>query len=449
VKIRTQFYLLIAGIVVVPLVVFVGLYFAQRFQESSAPKVPGYEEISQLAGQSGDRESWEALAGFIEHKPKTMEFSVLDGNRRILFSTIEQHVTGDVLSDQTLLSLIRETSGDYLYQLDSPVKTGDGGGFLVLTRILREGKRPPSPFQRFFGTFILLLAALFIFSAVMSVFIARSITQSVLELEAATRCIAAGDLDVPIEARGSNEITSLTVSLNSMRGALKEDLSRRSRFIMGVSHDLKTPLALIKGYAEAIGDGLADEPDARDHYVGIISAKVDQLEGMVDDLIDFVRMDTVEWRRHLKPVELEPFLHTFSRRVEEDALLLRRRVESDIDIPKDLAVFMEGRLVQRALENIVNNALRYIAEGGLVRLSARADARRALILISDDGPGIAQEDLPHIFDLFYRGSSSRREQGMGLGLSIVRGVVDSHGWDIKVRSEKGQGCEFEISIPLA
>ena len=447
-KIRTQFYLLIGGIVVVPVFVLSGFYYVQRLLDFSAPKIPDYEEIVRLTGESVDRESWKELSRVLEHKPKTVEYTVLDGGMTVLFSTIEPQNAGKKISDTELLSLIRKTSSEYFYQLDSPV-VRENVRLLLLTRVYREGKRPPGPMQVLFEAVVLLLTVLFVFSSAMSVSIARSITQSVMVLEAATRRIASGELDFPIEVRGSNEITSLTASLNSMRDALKEDQSRRSRFIMGVTHDLKTPLALIKGYAEAIGDGMADEPEARDRYVGIIGAKVDQLDGMVDDLIDFVRMDTAEWRRQLMVVDLGSFLRGFTRRMEADARILHRRLETDLELPDGLAVPMDERLVVRALENIVNNALRYTAQGGLVRFSAFERDGCAVVLISDDGPGIASEDLPLIFDMFYRGSSSRREQGMGLGLSIVRGVVDSHGWEIKVRSEKGRGSEFEIDIPLA
>lgn len=446
-KIRTQFFLLIGGIVVVPLFVSVGFFLAQRLRESSAPQVPDYGAISRLAGESVDQASWEKLSRFLEHKPPTIEFSVLDRNMLVLFSTIRENSAGAVLSDESLLSLIRRTSGDYLYQLDSPVRTGEGG-LLLLTRVSRSGRRPPRPFETLFVTMVIILGSLLVFSAIMSITIARSITQSVLVLEEATRRIAAGELDFPIDARGSNEITSLAASLTSMRDSLREDQARRSRFIMGVTHDLKTPLSLIKGYAEAIGDGLADEPDTRDHYVGIIGAKVDQLDGMVDDLIDFVRMNTAEWRSCLKPVALAPFLRDFSRRVTEDALILNHALETDLAIPEGIEIPMDERLVVRALENLVNNALRYTPSGGRVRLAARVERGRAILRISDNGQGIDEKDLPRIFDAFYRGTGSRREQGMGLGLSIVQGVVDSHGWDISVSSRRGAGSAFVVSIPL-
>lgn len=452
-RIRSQFYILVFGIVVVPLLVFAGLLAMQEGRESPVVEVPGYDEVAELAGGSFDRDSWERLADYVAHKPPTMEFTVLDPERRVVFSTMSGHPVGDLVSDEALLGYMRETSGDYFYQIDSPVRSSDGG-LLVLTRIERsERLRPPNPFSRFFSSFAVLLAALFLFSAGMAVLIARSITQSVLALDAATRRIAAGELERNVEVRGSNEITSLASSLNAMRLALKDDLARRSRFIMGVTHDLKTPLALIKGYAEAIGDGMDDGADTRERYVGIIGSKVDQLAGMIDDLIDFVRVDSGEWRERLERAPLAPFLRGLCRRLEEDAVLLGRRAESSIALPDDLAVPFDERLITRALENIVNNALRYTEPGGLVRVAAWLErgadgGDRVAIEVSDDGPGIGEGELPLIFDPFYRGSGSRREQGMGLGLSVVKGVVESHGWELSVRSRPGEGSAFRIDAPL-
>ena len=451
-KIRNQFYILVVGILVMPVFVVAGFYGLQRSRESAAIEMPGYDEVAKMAGGTFDRESWDRLADFISHKPPTMDFSILDAESRVVFSTMETHRAGDVVSDEELLGYIRDTSADFFYQIDAPEHLGVGG-FFVLTRVGRGELRPPAFVQLFFQTMVALMAMVFLFSAGMSVLIARSITQSVLALDAATRLIAAGELDRAVEVRGSNEITSLASSLNSMRLALKDDQARRSRFIMGVTHDLKTPLALIKGYAEAIGDGMADEAEDRDRYVGIIASKVDQLAGMIDDLIDFVRVDTVEWRSRLETAPLAPFLRGLCKRLEADAVLLGRRAEVAISLPDGLSAPFDERLFTRALENIINNALRYTEPGGLVRVSARAEPagpspERVVIEVSDVGPGIDPADLDSIFDPFYRGSSSRREQGMGLGLSVVKGVLESHGWSIDVVSHPGEGSAFAITIPM-
>lgn len=446
-KIRTQFFILVAGIIVVPILAALGFYGIQRALEPVTYAVPDYDEISRLSGGSLERPEWEKLAEFMSRRKLDLNIIVIGGDRRVIYSTTEDVASGTVMDDARLTEMIRATNTRYRYLFDSPVALSDPET-LVLMRLDRKEPGPPQPFLRFFEIMLFVIAAVFVFSAAMSLLIARSIYRSVTVLEATTKRIAGGELDLEVDARGSNEITSLTASLNRMRLALKDEETRRSRFIMGVSHDLKTPLALIKGYAEAIGDGMADDPESRDRSVEIIASKVDQLEGMIDDLIGFVKVNTGEWRRKLEPVVLSSFLSSYGKRVGADAELLNRRIECRIDLPSDLAVPMDDRLVLRALENLVNNALRYTSSGGLVRIGARLEGSHVVVEIADNGPGMEVEELAHIFDPFYRGSASRREQGMGLGLSVVKGVVDSHGWDISVAAEKGKGSVFRISVPL-
>jgi signal transduction histidine kinase len=244
-----------------------------------------------------------------------------------------------------------------------------------------------------------------------------------------------------------------------MRLALKEEERRRARFIMGITHDLKTPLALIKGYTEAIADGMTSDPAALKQSLAIIAGKSDQLETMINDLLSFIKIDTGEWRGALTSVNLTAFLCDYAERIKSDAELLRHVFESDIRLPPDTQVPMDTALVVRALENLIGNAIRYTPEGGLVRLSAWLEPdelakpapppSRIVIEVRDNGPGIGADDLPHVFETFYRGTSSRREQGMGLGLSVVKGVVETHGWTISVHSrENGSGgAAFRIGIP--
>jgi signal transduction histidine kinase len=400
----------------------------------------------------GARE-WKAVSSFISHSRPNTQTAIFRSDLMVIYSTIDDFVPGQTVTEEEIISLIQTASPRYGYTFESPPwlrprssasKGAQNSKIFVLMKTDRDAPRPhrpPNPMVQMARVLLGVIAVILVFVIIMALLIARSITQSVLVLEQATRRIAAGELDTAIDIKGSNEITSLTSSLNHMRLALKEDEQRRSRFIMGITHDLKTPLALIKGYAEAIGDGVTADPVSRLRSVEIIAAKVDQLEGMIDDLIDFVRVDSGEWRRALVKVNLAAFLSSFTKRVKDDAELLNRRVEVNIDIPADLLIPMDERLAVRALENLVNNSLRYTQEGGLVRIAAYMEGRSgqgprsaAVIEVSDNGPGIDEKDLPHVFEVFYRGSASRREQGMGLGLSVVKGVADSHGWEISVES---------------
>jgi signal transduction histidine kinase len=231
-----------------------------------------------------------------------------------------------------------------------------------------------------------------------------------------------------------------------MRRALKEEYARRSRFIMGVSHDLRTPLSLIQGYVEAITDGLAPDADTQKRYLGIVLDKTSALEGMIGDLIEFVKMETGEWRMTHREVPLAELLQEVARRFTEDALILKREFRASIDVPAGFAVRMDRALFLRALENLIGNAIRYTEPGGVIGMSARLEGSTAVLAISDTGIGIPREDIPRVFDPFYRGTNSRREQGFGLGLTTVKTIVESHGWTIDVVSKVGEGTTFTIRL---
>jgi len=295
---------------------------------------------------------------------------------------------------------------------------------------------------------ITLIGVLIVFVITMSIVITRTIIHSVEILENTTRHIAEGELDLEVDVRGSNEIISLTKSLNKMRQALKEAELRRFRFIMAISHDLKTPLALIKGYAEAIADGVAEDPASRSGAAEIITAKADQLESMINDLLSAVQMDSGEHLTPMGTVNLKVFLQNLAKTWSNDVELLYHTFIHDINVPENLNIQLNERLILRAMENLINNAVRYTPPGSIIRFTAVRTDYSVELCISDNGPGIDKEDLPHIFEMLYRGSSSRREQGMGLGLAIVLWIINYHGWSISVASEKGKGTSFTISIPI-
>jgi signal transduction histidine kinase len=344
-----------------------------------------------------------------------------------------------------LFQYMRSNVGHYHFWIEN-VRGGPAAGSLVILRLPRA--KPEEARLRNLTVLVVTWTAiaLLVFSSVMSFFILRSLNRSIRSLEGATRRVADGDLDFVLPVKGNDEIASLTRSFDSMRKALKEEYARRSRFIMGVSHDLRTPLALIQGYVEAINDGLASEPEAQKKYLSIILDKTRNLEGMVGELIEFVRMETGEWRMTHRDVPIRAFLTDIAKRFAEDALILHHQFRWSVDLPDGLAVRMDAGLFTRALENLVGNAIRYTTEQGTIELGARTDGADILLSISDSGIGIPRDDLPRIFDPFYRGTNSRREQGFGLGLTTVRSIIESHGWRITVSSEVGAGTVFSIRM---
>ena len=288
-----------------------------------------------------------------------------------------------------------------------------------------------------------------LFSVIMSLFIVRSITRSIALLENATQRIVNGELDLEVDVKGSNEISSLSNSLNKMRNALREEEKRRYFFIMGITHDLKTPLALIRINAEAVEDGVINKIEEQKHSMNIIMNKVDELEGMINDLIDFIRVGSSEvTQKKLRMTNLRSFLSVYIDRVATDGELLRHKVESTINLPASLSVKMDSSLIQRALDNIVSNSFRYTPKGSRLFINTDFDGQAVTLTISDNGKGIPEKDLPYIFDLFYRGSSSRKEQGMGMGLTVAKSIIDSHGWSLSASSNTDKGACFTVTIPV-
>jgi signal transduction histidine kinase len=332
------------------------------------------------------------------------------------------------------------------FQVDSAEPTG-GENSLVILKLPRM--RPDEARFRNLTVRVVMYTsiALLVFSSLMSFLILRSLNGSIQSLVGATRRIAGGELDFELPARGNDQIASLTRSFDSMRLALKEEYARRARFIMGVSHDLRTPLALIQGYVEAIADGYASEPDAQKKYLSIVLDKTRTLETMVGELIEFVRMETGQWKMTHEEVRARVLLTDMARRFAEDALILKREFAWSIDLPDDATIRMDAGLFARALENLVGNAIRYTGQGGRIAMDARLHEGTVLLAITDTGIGIPSEDLSRIYDPFYRGTNSRREHGFGLGLSTVKSIIESHGWNISVSSQVGEGTTFTIRMP--
>lgn len=479
-KIRTQFYIFLGGIIFIPMLVMGVIGLLQYYTKPERLLLPGYDEIRSLSYADINPRDWNMLQRMLQYIPASVEIAVLTDENDVVFSTIPEIRINDFFTNEAIFDFMRVTGRNYYYQLEIPSKKTKSP-FYVISRIARMERRRPGFFLDMYQILLIVFTILIGFCAVMLMVIVRSITNSITVLEKATRQISLGNLDEEVTAKGSNEITSLTKSLNRMRLSLKEDQRRRSRFIMGVSHDLRTPVALIKGYTEAISDGLVDDPEMRKKSLEIIGNKITQLEDMIDELINFVKLDTGEWRQNLIQRPLFPFLDDFARRLKSDGNLLSRMVETSVLLPPELTVAFDEKLFLRALENLTSNALRYTEDGGTVsftaeyqtsastalsvhsakgslqtldsdgsgRPAALCPVPRIVITVSDNGCGIADADLPFIFEPFYRGSNSRREKGNGLGLSVVKSIITSHGWNIAVSSVVEGMCSFVISLPIS
>lgn len=285
------------------------------------------------------------------------------------------------------------------------------------------------------------LSAAFILGLILS----RAITKPVLELTAATRDVAGGNLGRRVAVRSNDEIGELAASFNKMSADLERSLSLRKQMTADIAHELRTPLSLIIGHAEAVHDGVL--PPSVENFE-IIREEAERLEKLVNDLrtlsladagelsAEFQRADVNELLRDLRAHYLTPF----------STKRLALELETD---SAPLEANLDPMRIAQALSNILDNALRYAPEGGRVVLSARRIQNEIEISVADNGEGVAPEEAARLFERFYRADEARAREdgGSGLGLAIAKSIVETHGGRIWAESEKGKGLRVFIRLP--
>jgi Signal transduction histidine kinase len=452
--IRRQFHLLLTATIVIPLLcaAFIPVYHYLTSPERIL--LHGYREIRDTDTLQLSEKDWNELYYQLRRVPPDMEVALISTSEKasVLLSSIPELKANTTFTETDLWHLVGSTSNKYFYQFSSPNFSDNGTRFLILSRAKRDSKYR----KRNFDFVLYLVLFILSFAGVMMLAIAhisRTIFSSITILEQKTQRIADGELSVSVidhpkkVKQKSNEIISLTESLDKMRRSLLESQERRTQFIMGISHDLRTPVAVIKGYTEAISDDVVTDPEEIKKSLDIITTKTNQLEGMIDTLINFVKLDNADWRQDLVPQSVFAVVDEFVQGAVMTGTVFKRKVTGSVSISPSLKIPMDKQLFSRALENIFSNAIRYSREGDSVVITGTENADSCTVSIRDTGIGIAEKDKEHIFDMFYRGTNSRREEGMGIGLTVVKSIIDTHGWTIDVQSELGKGTTFTITIP--
>jgi signal transduction histidine kinase len=275
-------------------------------------------------------------------------------------------------------------------------------------------------------------------------FLAFTLTRSLREIKEAAEEIARGKLGTQVQVRSKDELGELAASFNQMSLDLARATQTRRQMTADIAHDLRTPLSVIAGYTEALSDGklLGNE-----EIYTILHRETQYLNRLIDDLRLLSLADAGELPLNLRPVEPQACLeeaavrHTVAAGREGVSL----RVEAGGDLP--LVKADRERLLQ-VFDNLIANSLRHTPAGGEIVLSAENRDGQVRFQVRDTGAGIAPEDLPNIFNRFYRGDKARRSTGeSGLGLAIVKSLIEAHGGAITVESEIGRGSSFTILLP--
>jgi signal transduction histidine kinase len=276
-----------------------------------------------------------------------------------------------------------------------------------------------------------------------------SVSRPLLRITAATRRMARGDYNVRVPASGNGEISRLATSFNSMAHQIQQTDQVLKDFVANVSHDLRTPLTMIAGFSEAMLDGTARNGGVKES-AEVIHDEALKMQRMVEDLLQLTRLESGLLKFRREPVSVREFVQNVVDRTQkahagQSTAVIENRVPDGI--PK---IEVDVEQFERALRNLLDNALQYTPAGGEVTVGGQAIGRGWVeISVTDTGSGIPRQDVPRIFERFYR-TDRARERGVGhsgLGLAIVREIVEAHGGKVSVESVEGTGTTFRFTAP--
>jgi signal transduction histidine kinase len=283
---------------------------------------------------------------------------------------------------------------------------------------------------------------------VVSWFVARWITRPLMSISESASKLASGDFP-PIPLEGPLEVQRLAGVINQMDRQVRDMLQSQKDFVANVSHEFKTPLTSIRGFAQAIHDGTLESMDGTQNAAHVILEETDRLNYMVNDLLTLAKLDAGMITMDQRPLDLneilEKIVERFSFQISDKDLTV------EINLIQSNKVLADGERIVQVFNNLIDNAIKFSPAHGRIIISDQQNERFAIISVRDEGPGIAPEERKRIFDRFYQADKSRGKQssrGVGLGLSITYQIIKAHRGDIWVENDVGQGACFMVKLPI-
>ncbi len=317
---------------------------------------------------------------------------------------------------------------------------GEGIGFMEIRPVLaRQGEGKETIFKmrsdRFLILVVFLLGGL---SLILSLIYSRRMTDPIKKLTRAARNIAEGDMTQRVTVRGNDEISNLARAFNTMADSLALQEALRRKLTANIAHELRTPLSAMQGEIEGILDGLISFD--RERLVSL-HEETNRLKHIIEGIEELSRAQASALELRRERIPLKPFLENIRERY--DKLFADKGVRLEFECADRVTAYADPDKLSQIVINLLSNALKATGEGGVVRVRAGEKETESFIEVSDTGRGIRKEDLPFIFERFYRAS----EGGLGLGLTIAQELAEAHGGKIDVLSDYGKGSTFRVTIP--
>jgi signal transduction histidine kinase len=400
------------------------------------------ELVTQLANYYKEKQAWDGVESLFSRdhfgpdQRRPLFFSITDESGVVLVAGNE-HKKGEKISEEIL-------DAGAKIEVNNEVV-----GILLLNTPPDRNPLEEQFLHRINDTILLSAIGTMVLAFILGTILSRTITHPILELTKATHEIASGKFDQQVSVRSRDEIGELAESFNKMSSDLARSLNLRKQMTADIAHELRTPLSLIIGHAEAVHDGVL--PPSAENFE-IIREEAERLEKLVNDLRTLSLADAGELSVEFQIVDVNQLL----KDIQTHYLIpfANKGVTLDLQIDSNpLKANLDPSRFSQALTNILDNALRHTPEEGRVGISARRVENEVEVSIADNGEGVSLEEAAHIFDRFYRTDKSRTRDGesggSGLGLAITKSVIEMHKGRIWAESEKGNGLKMIVRLPLA
>lgn len=332
---------------------------------------------------------------------------------------------------------------------------GEIGSFCIITdaNAMVERLKSAANFAIIWGILVIVATAVILVG-----WLYLSILRPLNALRSATRQIQEGNLDFSLQdSISDDEIGQLCEDFEEMRMHLKEEIEVRIQYeqelrelISNISHDIKTPLTAIKGYAEGLIDGVADTPEKQEKYLKTIYAKANDMSALVDELSFYAKIDTNTMPYHFERVRVNDYFADCAEEHVDELELINIHMEFLSNVRAETEVMADREQLHRVMSNLIGNAVKYRGEKeeGSIKIQLWEEDAFVRVEVRDTGQGIAEKDLPNIFDRFYRADASRnsKQGGTGLGLAIVKKIIAEHGGEIYAESQMGEGTGIIFTL---
>lgn len=333
----------------------------------------------------------------------------------------------------------------FLFQDKGDLRTDIDGFVMLHARMPEINESQNAVFRMFLLASLAGIAVAIVFGFIVS----RRISAPIRQMNVAARRIASGEFQERLKITGHDETWQLAESFNHMVSSLEQLEKMRRDFVSNVSHELRTPITTIKGFVEGILDGTIP-PERQGIYLAIVRDEINRMKRLVNDLLDLTKMEAGESRPVLGRFDINELVRICVINLQQQFLDKDLTFDADFESER-LFVKADKDGIQRVILNLLQNAIKFTPQGGLITVQTRVDKDFILTSVTDTGIGIAPEEQAFVFDRFFKADKSRSadRSGVGLGLAIARNIITAHGGTIYVESTLGVGSTFIFSLSAA